>query len=141
MEGLQREQQVAHYRAADMALVTPLQDGLNLVAKEYVASNTDTDRGIVLSQYAGVAEEFGKDAVLVDPRHPEAIVNGIRMALMMKSAERQRRMQSMRCKVQAGNLLWWTNKILNNVAIGSAAEFSSGPIHEKNEPDCGTQRL
>lgn len=118
---LHREQLVAHYRAADMALVTPLQDGLNLVAKEYVASNSGTDKALVLSKYAGVAEEFGEDAVVVDPRHPEGIVDGIRTALMMKRAEKQRRMEGMRCKVRSGNLFWWANQFLNTVGPGNVA--------------------
>ena len=64
---LAREELLAHYRAASMALITPLKDGMNLVAKEYVASRTDNDGVLILSEFAGAAPELSRGAFLVNP--------------------------------------------------------------------------
>lgn len=74
------EQYAALYQRADIAFITPIRDGMNLVAKEYLASHPDSDGVLVLSKTAGAAEEL-KDAILVDPTNPRSLVNGLRKAL------------------------------------------------------------
>jgi alpha,alpha-trehalose-phosphate synthase [UDP-forming]/trehalose-phosphatase len=79
------------YRLADVALVTPLRDGLNLVAKEFVVAQDSSDPGVlVLSRFAGAAAELS-DAVITNPFHPDGLAGDIDRALRMESAERKRR--------------------------------------------------
>src|SRR5271168_1000230 len=83
------------YRMAGVGLVTPLRDGMNLVAKEYVAAQDPEDPGVlVLSQFAGAAEEL-ESAILVNPHEPEAMAAAIKSALDMPLAERQERHKCM----------------------------------------------
>jgi len=74
------EQYAALYQRADIAFITPIRDGMNLVAKEYLASHPDSDGVLVLSKTAGAAEEL-KDAILVDPTNPASLVKGLRKAI------------------------------------------------------------
>lgn len=74
------EQYAALYQRADVAFITPLRDGMNLVAKEYLASHPDNDGVLVLSKTAGAAEEL-KGAILVDPSNPRSLVGGLKKAL------------------------------------------------------------
>src|SRR5581483_532612 len=86
---LDRDRLAAYYLAADVALVTPLRDGMSLVAKEYVACHTDRDGVLVLSEFAGAAREL-RDALLINPYDPEAIQTQLDAALDMPPAERHR---------------------------------------------------
>src|SRR2546428_517310 len=83
---LSREQLVAYYAAADVALVTPLRDGMNLVAKEYVASRAGAPGVLVLSEFAGAATEL-REAVLVNPYDPEAIRHRIAVPVSITPAQ------------------------------------------------------
>src|SRR5690606_29412831 len=78
---------VALYRTADVMLVTPLRDGMNLVAKEYVASRVDERGVLVLSEFAGAAHEL-RDAMLVNPFDPEGLASGIAEAIRLPPEER-----------------------------------------------------
>jgi len=104
---------LAYYRAADVALVTPLRDGMNLVAKEFVASRTDDDGVLVLSRLAGAAREL-KDAVLVNPYDTEGMAEGIYAALNMHGDERRRRMQNLRNTVKRNDIYWWLERFLRD---------------------------
>jgi trehalose 6-phosphate synthase/phosphatase len=110
-EGHTQETLVAFYRAADVALVTPLRDGMNLVAKEYVISKTDSAGCLVLSQFAGTSRELS-DAILVNPYHPQSIADGIYRALMMPEKEKLQRMQRMQGIVQRNDIYWWLEQFL-----------------------------
>ncbi len=109
------EQLTAHYAAADVALVTPLRDGMNLVAKEYVACHPSGDGVLVLSEFAGAAHEL-REAVLVNPYEREAIADAIETALDMPEAERRRRMCALAARVRAHDLQWWTSSFLGLLA-------------------------
>jgi trehalose-6-phosphate synthase len=98
------------YLAADLAIVTPLRDGMNLVAKEFVASRVDGDGVLVLSRSAGVADEL-TEAILVDPRKPAETAKAIERALSLSPGERRQRMELMRQKVKVRNLFWWLRSI------------------------------
>jgi alpha,alpha-trehalose-phosphate synthase [UDP-forming] len=105
------EDLVPYYRAADVALVTPLRDGMNLVAKEYVATHADGDGTLVLSEFAGAARELG-DAVLVNSWDPAAIARGIERALALDPEERRARMTSLAAAVATRDVRWWASAFL-----------------------------
>jgi len=102
----------AHYRAADVALVTPLRDGMNLVAHEYVAVRTDEDGVLVLSEFAGAARHL-KGAILVNPHDLDATSNAIHLALTMKAPEKRKRMRSMRAQVMRLDVHRWADRYIN----------------------------
>jgi trehalose 6-phosphate synthase len=100
------------YRMADCCVVSSLHDGMNLVAKEFVASRPDEDGVLVLSDFAGASREL-TDAVIVNPFDEVQLAEGMRKALMMTREERRRRMQKMRAVVADSNIYRWTGKILS----------------------------
>ncbi|KUM23167.1 alpha,alpha-trehalose-phosphate synthase [Mesorhizobium loti] len=97
------------YRAARVCVVTPLQDGMNLVAKEYVAAQDPNDPGVlVLSKFAGAAEDFNDDeALLVDPNRPDEITAAISRAANMPCEERIQRWRPMKDKLEAYTVHDW----------------------------------
>ncbi|MGY2986214.1 alpha,alpha-trehalose-phosphate synthase (UDP-forming) [Bradyrhizobium sp. USDA 4508] len=97
------------YRAAHVGVVTPLRDGMNLVAKEYVAAQDPKDPGVlVLSKFAGAAEDFNEnEALLVDPNHPEEIAAAISKATHMPLEERVTRWRSMMDKIESYTIHDW----------------------------------
>ena len=113
-EGLPHTDLVAYYRAADVALVTPLRDGMNLVAKEYVASRVDNSGALVLSRFTGAAAEL-VDAVLVNPYDPETTAEQIYEAIRMPAAEQQQRMLRMRQVVSRNDIYWWLERFLRDL--------------------------
>ena len=102
---------VASYRAAEVMLVTPLRDGMNLVAKEYVASRIDGDGVLVLSELAGAASELG-EALLVNPYDVESLALALDRALTMPEAERRERMGALREKVRARPVELWARQFV-----------------------------
>ena len=104
------------YRAAKIGLVTPLRDGMNLVAKEYVAAQDPDDPGVlVLSRFAGAAQQL-TDAVLVNPHSPDDLAHAIRVALDMPLAERRKRWESMIRTVRDDNVQRWTENFTTDLA-------------------------
>ena len=102
------------YRAASVCLVTSLHDGMNLVAKEYVASRQDDDGVLVLSKFTGAATEL-LDALIVNPYDIEAVAEAIYQGLDMDSAERNARMNRMRRHVMEHNIYRWAASILSDL--------------------------
>jgi alpha,alpha-trehalose-phosphate synthase [UDP-forming] len=100
------------YRLADVCLVTSLHDGMNLVAKEYVASRVDEDGVLVLSQFAGAANEL-RDALIVNPYHIEEVAEAIARGITMEKNERQKRMKEMRATVRERNVFRWAANIIS----------------------------
>jgi trehalose 6-phosphate synthase/phosphatase len=105
-QAVTQERLVALYRAADVMLVTPLRDGMNLVAKEYVASRIDGDGALVLSEFAGAAEEL-PEAISVNAYDVDDLAKGIREAIALPASERQTRMCAMRNRVIAYDVHRW----------------------------------
>ncbi len=101
----------AHYRAADVALVTPLRDGMNLVAHEYPAARTDEDGVLVLSEFAGAAK-YLTGAVLVNPYDVESTADALHRALTMKPSEKRKRMRALRAEVARLDVHRWADKYL-----------------------------
>jgi trehalose 6-phosphate synthase/phosphatase len=102
---------VAYYRAADIALVTPLRDGLNLVAKEYVASRINEDGAVILSEFAGVSHQIPQ-AILTNPYSSEDVASALQQALSMGEEDRHRRMVAMRSRVQEQDIAWWLEEFV-----------------------------
>ena len=121
------EELVAYYQAADVALLTPLRDGMNLVAKEYIAAHLADDGVLILSEFAGAAEELTQ-ALLVNPYDIDAIAARIKQALEMSPVERAARMHAMRTQVHHNNLEHWSGLFLSALAPerNFAAEASAG---------------
>jgi trehalose 6-phosphate synthase/phosphatase len=105
---------VALYAAADVMLVTPLRDGMNLVAKEYVATRVNDDGALVLSEFAGAAAELA-GAVVVNPYDVDAVSESIHRALSMPDAERRTRMSSMRERVGEYTVHRWAADFLERL--------------------------
>jgi trehalose-6-phosphate synthase len=103
---------IALHRLAHFGVVCSLHDGMNLVAKEFVASRTDEDGALVLSLFTGSAREL-TDALLVNPFAIDQIADAMRCALEMPPEERQRRMRRMRAAVASNNVYRWAGKILS----------------------------
>lgn len=98
----------ALYRAADVMLVTPLRDGMNLVAKEFVATRVDGDGMLVLSRGAGAAAEL-RTALLVEPRNERALTDACRAALNMLRGERRVRMRRLRSIIAGHDVFRWAD--------------------------------
>jgi trehalose 6-phosphate synthase/phosphatase len=105
---------VALYSAADVMLVTPLRDGMNLVAKEFVASRVDNDGVLVLSELAGAASELG-DAVLINSYDADAVGAAVERALRMPQIERTRRMSRLRTQVMANDVELWATGFIQRL--------------------------
>jgi trehalose 6-phosphate synthase len=103
-----------YYRAADLCLVTSLHDGMNLVAKEFVASRQDERGALILSCFAGAAREL-RDALQVNPYDIDQTAEAIRAALEMSPEEKQLRMQRMRKTVREHNVYRWAASLIGEV--------------------------
>ena len=104
---ISRAELMAFYRAAHVALVTPLKDGMNLVAKEFCASRVDERGVLVLSEFAGAAAELDCGALLVNPHDAEGVAAALELALGMDDAEQSRRMQKMRSQIRLHDVFRW----------------------------------
>lgn len=105
----------ALYRAADLCLVTSLHDGMNLVSKEFVAARDDELGVLVLSQFAGAAQELA-DALIVNPYHTAQVAEAIHRGLTMPLPEQRRRMQALRATVKLRNVHCWAATLLHDAA-------------------------
>jgi trehalose 6-phosphate synthase len=102
------------YRAADICLVTSLHDGMNLVAKEFVAARNDEDGVLVLSKFAGAAGEL-QDALIVNPYDIDSVAEAIRAGLDMSRDDRRTRMKRMRRQVMEHNIYLWAANVLGDL--------------------------
>ncbi len=121
VRSLRPEDLVPLYRGADVALVTPLRDGMNLVAKEYVAAQLENDGVLVLSHLAGAAEEL-QEALVVNPLDTDAVAEMVHRALSMPEDERRARMSALRDRVRAHDVHAWVTRFLE--AAKAAAEHA-----------------
>lgn len=114
------EELLALYRAADVALVTPLKDGMNLVAKEFCAARVDHRGVLVLSEFAGAAAEMYRGALLVNPFDLEGVAAALEEALFMPVAQQQERMRRMRRFLRSANVHRWVSEFLEKVESSRA---------------------
>ena len=111
-ENVSSEVLAGAYRAADLCLVSSLQDGMNLVAKEFIACQVEERGVLVLSRFAGAAEEID-GAILINPFNLDGFVEGIRRAVEMSEAERRVRMHRMRTQLRTRTIFDWLDSILS----------------------------
>jgi trehalose 6-phosphate synthase len=109
-----RIEMMALHRLADFCLISSLDDGMNLVAKEFVASRADEDGVLILSRFTGAAREL-TSALVVNPFDVEEMANAIRAALEMPLDERRKRMENLRAAVANNNLYRWAGKLLSTL--------------------------
>ncbi len=124
------------YRAADLCLVTSLHDGMNLVAKEFVAARHDEDGVLVLSQFTGAAVEL-RDALLVNPYDIAGVAEAIHTGLQMSRADRRLRMRRMRRQVMEHNIYRWAAKVLGDLRelrLESPESLSANRVGPVSEP-------
>jgi trehalose 6-phosphate synthase len=126
------------YRAAAACVVSSLHDGMNLVAKEFVAARADLRGVLVLSHFAGVAEEL-TEALLVNPYAVDEFAEVLRQALAMPEAEQEQRMRAMRQQVADNNIYRWAGVLLSEAGKLVAARPCAGPrpTAAQAEPEAG----
>jgi alpha,alpha-trehalose-phosphate synthase [UDP-forming] len=129
------------YRAAAVCLVTSLHDGMNLVAKEYVAAHDDEDGVLVLSKFTGAATEL-LDALIVNPYDIEGVAKAIHQALEMNLDERRKRMHRMRHHVMDHNIYRWAASILGDLReLRMESSGTIDPIHALSAYSVPTEEL
>jgi trehalose 6-phosphate synthase len=124
------EQVNRYYRAADVCVVTSLHDGMNLVAKEFVAAREDERGVLVLSQFTGAAHEL-HESLIVNPYHIEQSANAIHRAVTMPEEEQRERMHSMRMLVRDFNVYRWAGRMLLDAARIRQREKLAARIGER----------
>lgn len=107
------EEMLAYYRAADVGLVTPLKDGMNLVAKEYCACQVEGNGVLILSEFAGAAVQMRRDAVLVNPYDVDHVAEAIHRAALMTPRERRPAMKRLRMAIRRQDVYWWVGQFLS----------------------------
>jgi len=124
------------FRRCRVGLVTPLRDGMNLVAKEYVAAQDPEDPGVlILSQFAGAAEQL-EEALIVNPHDPASLATAMRIALEMPLGERRARHRALWSRVADQDVGWWRERFLSALAKAHAARphsEASAPL-DRAEP-------
>ncbi len=112
---LDHTQLLAHYRASEIALITPLRDGMNLVAKEYCASAVDQNSVLILSEFAGAADQLGHWALLVNPYDVDGCADAIWRAFTMGGEERRERMLHLQAEVRRNDVHRWVQRFLDTM--------------------------
>lgn len=105
---------MALYNMSDIALVTPLRDGMNLVAKEYLAAKSDLKGVLIISEMAGVAQELG-EAIIVNPNNTIEIIDAIKRALTMPEKEQKRNNEIMRKRLQRYDVMRWVEDFMDRL--------------------------
>ena len=132
-QGYSRPDLAGFYRAAEVALVTPLRDGMNLVAKEYVAAQDPEDPGVlILSRFAGAAHQLEPGALLINPYSKDEISDAIATALEMPREERVRRWKAMMKSIEKEDVEWWSRSFVE--ALESAAIPAARPTDQSTRP-------
>ena len=130
--GIPRDELCALYRDADVALITPLRDGMNLVAKEYVACQTADPGVLVLSQMAGAAETM-REALVVNPFSIDETAEALHRALTMDEAERTSRINALRRRERRDNVQAWAERFIETASIkrrASITPLGDGDLHQ-----------
>jgi trehalose 6-phosphate synthase/phosphatase len=106
---------IALYRISDIAMVTPLSDGMNLIAKEFIATKTDGKGVLILSEMAGAVEEL-REAIVVNPNNIEEIAEALKKALSMSEDEQIRRNRTMQERLQSYDIKVWASDFINSLS-------------------------
>lgn len=119
------EDLVSYYRVADVALVTPLKDGMNLVAKEYCACQVEGDGVLILSEFAGAAVQLRRHALLVNPYDLDRVAYAIHEAVNRSLEQREPSMRRLRRMVRRQNVFWWADRFLGACGMASSQSVSA----------------
>ena len=131
--GYPRDEMVALYLAADVLLVTALRDGMNLVAKEYVASRFDDDGVLVLSEFTGASDEL-KRALLINPHDIDGMKDAMVQAIEMAPKERATRMRALRRRVLENDVARWSGNFLQTLEQARQGRYDRiAPMHLPDE--------
>lgn len=128
---LDRTELLGYYRSCEVALITPLKDGMNLVAKEYCASSVEEECVLILSESAGAAAQLRVGALLVNPHDLERVADAIHQALTMPTEERRERMRKLRRVVRERDVFWWVDLFLR---AAFATDLSGFPLLDEQGP-------
>jgi trehalose 6-phosphate synthase len=124
---LTRTELLAYYRAAQIAFITPLKDGMNLVAKEYCACSIEEDSVLILSEFAGAATELQHGALLVNPYDIESMADAIHRAVNMPDDDRRARMRRLRREIRDHDIFWWVDSFLRAAIAKDLSDFPRPP--------------
>ncbi|MDY6853361.1 MAG: bifunctional alpha,alpha-trehalose-phosphate synthase (UDP-forming)/trehalose-phosphatase [Thermodesulfobacteriota bacterium] len=102
------------YIIADVAVVTPIRDGMNLIAKEYIASRQDGSGVLILSEMAGASQELG-EAIIVNPNNTDEVADAIKRALMMPKEEQIKRNRAMQNRIERYNVIRWSKEFIDRL--------------------------
>jgi len=138
---LDRDELISLYRASDIAFITPLKDGMNLIAKEYCACNIDEKGVLILSEFAGAAQQFYQDAVLVNPYDIDGTARAIYRALNMPLEEKNQRMRNLRENVKNKDIFWWLNSFLTAAIEKNLSSFPKVDEYFPGKPDFEFRRM
>ena len=122
---------LAYYRTAEIALITPLKDGMNLVAKEFCATKIQDDGVLILSEFAGAASQLQRYALLVNPYDIEGVADTIYRAVLMPAEERRTRMRRMRASIKRHDVFWWVDIFLD---VAFAKDLMDFPLMDEYVP-------
>jgi len=114
---------LAYYRAAEVALVTPHKDGMNLVAKEYCACSIEEECVLILSEFAGAAAQLQRGALLVNPFDIEGVADAIHRAFVMGNNERRAGMRHLRRAIREQDIFWWVDSFLRAAISKNLSSF------------------
>lgn len=135
--GYRRDELAGVYRAARVGLITPLRDGMNLVAKEYVAAQDPRDPGVlILSQFAGAAAQM-TEALIVNPFNREEMADAIRRALLMPRSERIKRWRSLMAGVEKNDVSAWRDDFVHALITTHCEARVDGPDRAPNDIPAG----
>ena len=148
---LGREELLAYYRAADIGLVTPLKDGMNLVAKEFCAAQIDERGVLIVSEFAGAGPELRSGAIIVNPNDFAEVAQALYDAAHMTAEEKRSRMRLLRQIVKDHNVHRWIRSFLQAIPSADQVKGGSGsdswpeptgrlsdhPSHHLLDPRCG----
>lgn len=127
-KSIPREELAAYYRLADVGLVTPLKDGMNLVAKEYCVCQVDDGGVLVLSEFAGAASQMQRDAILVNAYDVSGIARAIHAAVTMPAGEKKVRMHRLRAGIRRQNVFWWVDNYLRATTGRALVDFPEAEL-------------
>lgn len=127
---LPREDLISFYISSEIALVTPLWDGMNLVCKEYCVCNYHESGILILSEFAGAASQLYKDAILVNPNYVYEVAEAIRRAFYIHKSERNARMQNLRKVIKDYDIHFWLDSFLQAAFYGEAKESPQAEIFD-----------
>ncbi len=128
---LDRSELLAYYRAADIMLVTPLKDGMNLVAKEYAVANHDQHGVLVLSEFAGAVSQLHRWVFAVNPHDAENVAEAIHAAWHLGAEDRRGRMAALQRSIRRQDVFWWVNAFLQAALHRGLDDF---PVLEEYVP-------